>query len=218
MGIGGTLLIYGLVGLVIAVAVVSVEKKSGLESAALFAGSLVFWPVFAPSVLARRAGVEGARPDRKADRRFDRQLAGALARLDDLPAGVLAPEVIRVRGLSEQLGAMSARLEEMDRLLASSEFDRRRVERRLSELSSAALENDPRLETLRARLKNIDRLVAMRDRTQVDLERALLMIEELETQVVLLDLAGRPDADLVQHIKEIADGVEGIAEGLWPAA
>jgi len=54
----------------------------------------------------------------------------------------------------------------------------------------------------------------MRGRTSDDIERVVLKLEELSSQLRLLAFAGRVDADVVRMIKEIAESVEDVTEGL----
>lgn len=217
MGLSGTLLMYSLIGLAVAIATVLQDSAASSRRALSFTGALLFWPLFAPLLFRGPRTVPIARQTSGTRRELDQQLARALLKLQGVSSGLLAPEIERVRGLSSQLTGMIRRLEEMDRLLSSPEFDRKEAEQRLAELTSRAQKDDPRIESLEARLRNIDRLHAMRARTHAELERALLMIEDLAARAVLLELAGRPDMEVVQHIKDIADGVQRIAEGLWPA-
>jgi hypothetical protein len=57
----------------------------------------------------------------------------------------------------------------------------------------------------------------MRNRTGDDLERIVLRLEEMSSQLRLLEFAGRSDAEVVQAIKEIADSVQEVTEGLLQA-
>jgi hypothetical protein len=54
----------------------------------------------------------------------------------------------------------------------------------------------------------------MRDRTRADLERVLYKLEEMSTHLHLLKYAGRPEAEVIRAIKEVAESVEGITEGM----
>ena len=128
---------------------------------------------------------------------------------------VVAPEVARVHGLAGSMTAMEQRVREMDALLATSEFDAAAAGAALAQLEARGLaEDDPRLESVRSRLRNIDRLRQMRNRTGDDLERIVLRLEEMSSQLRLLEFAGRSDAEVVQAIKEIADSVQEVTEGL----
>jgi hypothetical protein len=142
-----------------------------------------------------------------------------LTSLDGVAREVLEKEVARVQKLTGSLTGMEQRLREMDALLAAPEFDAARAEAALRELEARGSgEEDPRLQSLRARRRNIEQLRRMRDRTGQDLERALLKMEEMHSQVLLLRFANRPETELVELVKDISATVEGLSEGLMAAA
>src|SRR5438477_4370202 len=204
MGFAETGLVYALIGIVVGVALALREKRRQLL---FFLAGLLFWPVFAPFLLS-----QGKRPEPAAAQ--DRVLR-ALAHLDGLAADVVAPEIARVRGLGGAMAAMSKRIAEMDALLSSPGLSEPAARALLQELSARGVpEKDPRQESVRARLRKIERMRAMRDRTREDLERILYKLEEMSTQLHLLKFAGRPEAEVVRAIKEVAESVEGITEGL----
>jgi hypothetical protein len=220
MGVRETSLIYLLVGVVIAAALVlRSDETSRSRRALLGAAGLVFWPLFAPVLL------RGKRRNSSASDAFDvrirgaeAQLVAALSRIRGVAEELVAPEVARVHGLAGAMAAMEQRVREMDTLLATAEFDAAAASSALVQLESRGLaEDDPRPESVRSRLRNIDRLRQMRNRTGDDLERIVLKLEEMSSQLRLLEFAGRSDAELVQVIKEIADSVQEVTEGLLQA-
>jgi hypothetical protein len=185
----------------------------------LFLAGLAFWPLFAPVLLAG-----GARPP--APRAgFHARVQGAeallLAALERAreASELAAPEVARVRGLTGAVASMEKRVEEMDALLQGPEFDEAHARASLAELSRRGVpEDDPRTRSVQARLRNVERLRAMRQRTLEDLERIVLKVEEMSSRLQLLRFAGKPDAEVVQLFKEIADSVEDLTEGLLGAS
>jgi hypothetical protein len=225
MSITGTAIIYLILGAVVAIATLLRENEaSRSKRAAGLIITLIFWPIFLPFLLGRpgASSVAAPGPRTEIDQRIDAvedNLLGALSRLHGIAEDILAPEVERVRGLAGALHGMGRRLIEMDRLLATPEFSKTRTEALATELEERSVqEDDPRRESLRARAKNIDRLTAMRARLSEDLERALFKMEEMSSQMVLLNFAGRPEAEAVHMIKEIAASNEGVTEGLFDAA
>jgi hypothetical protein len=215
MGVVETGVVYLAIGLAVALATV-LRSAAGSRRVLVGAAALLFWPFYAVLLFDPPPPKRGELETRIGE--ADRLLAAAVARLDGFASDILEPEVERIRRLAEPLRAMVRRLEEMDELLASPEFDRGRAEAKLAELDGLAAPDDPRTQSLRARLRNIERLSEMRAHTRIELERALLRIEEMSAEIALLKFAGRPDAELLRELKEIADGVEGLAEGLWSAA
>jgi hypothetical protein len=215
MGFAGTAVVYLLIGLAIGVALYLREGR-----ALVFALSIPFWPLLAPFALANRAAPPGPAPS--GDKRItavQTEVMRALAQLGGLAEATLAPEVARVRGLTSALDGMSRRIAEMDELLASPQMATRAGDESITALRAQGVaEDDARLQSVRARLRNIERLRALRDRTRADLDRILLKLEEMASQLHVLRFAGRPEAELLTVIKEIADGIESISDGMLAAA
>ena len=222
MGIHETLVIYGLIGCVVAVALVLREESGApARQLGLFAAGVVFWPVFAPVLLAGKSAAGPAVAGSELEPRIaaaEQQLLATLGRVEGVAEEVLAPEAMRVKSLAGQMSAMARRVREMDELLATSEFDEGRAQAALADLAARGVApEDPRTQSVRSRLRNIERLRAMRVTTSEDLERIILKLEDMSAQIKLLKFAGRPDAEVVKMIKDIADSVEGVTEGLLAA-
>jgi len=216
MGVVETCILYLLLGGVVAVALVlRAEGKGRGARLVTFVSGVFFWPVFAPFLLApARPAAAGTPPARAARDR----LVGALGQVEGLAADVLRPEVARLRGLVDAVGKMEARVAEMDALLATPEFDRAAASGQLEALARRGLPpEDARVQSVQARLRNMERLVAMRERTAADLERVVLQLEEVGSRLQLLKFAGRPDAELVELLQSVASSVEEVTEGLLAA-
>lgn len=219
-------LLYGLIGVAVATALLLREERPRPgRSVLLLCGGTFFWPIFAPLLLSGSAGAR-SHPDDRPGLSFEarisaaeEQLLAALSKLTGIAQEALAPETARVGHLAGALKAMSTRLREIDDLLNAPEFDEHAAVAALRELTSRGLgDDDPRVQSVRSRLRNVERLRAMQSRTADDLERALLKIEEMSSQMLLLKFAGRPDSEVVQVIKEIAESVEEVTEGLLAAS
>lgn len=240
MGIIETALIYGLLGAVVAAALgLRAERAHPLYRGLQVLVWLLLWPLFAPLLLGGResaatsaptststsAGRAGVRPGLKAGAVLDprlsaaeQRLLGALGRLDGVTHALLTPEIERLRGLTGALGGLAKRLAEMDALLGSPEFDARQAAATLEDLLRRGHgDNDARVESVKNRLRNIARLQEMHRRTGEQLERALLKMEEMSSQLLLLQFADGPELDVVERVREIAASVEGLSEG-WLAA
>lgn len=218
MGFVETCVIYLLLGGVVAVALVlRAEGKGPGARCATFVAGLFFWPAFAPFLLS--PGRAPAAPTAVLPARaVQARLLSALGRVEGLAADVLRPEVARLRGLVDAVGRMEARVTEMDTLLGTPEFDRVAAEAQLETLSRRGLlPEDARVQSVQARLRNVERLVAMRERTAADLERVVLQLEEMGSRLQLLKFAGRPDAELVALLQSVASSVEEVTEGLLEA-
>ena len=218
----GTLLIYAILGLVVAAAMALREPRlDALRLLFLFTAGVAFWPLFAPSLLGGpaattpAAGAPGDAPFGTRIQAGEQQLLAALAKVRGVAEGALAPEAARVRDLAASLATMAARLAEIDDTLRAPELDARTLEERLAELVAHGRgSDDARVLSMKARLRNVERLRAMRARTHDDLERALLKMEEITSQMLLLKFAGRPESEVAALIGEIEDGVGGVAEAL----
>lgn len=220
-----TAILYGLVGLCIATALVLREDRRSVSHRALgFIAGAAFWPLFAPMLLG--AGAERQPPGRTTTtsafapriRAAEEQLLTAIGHGEGIAEEVLGAEVARVRAVAGQMASMERRVHEMDELLRTPEFDAESARIALGDLSARGVSpDDPRVQSVRARLRNIERLRSMRDRTCADLERIILKLEEMSSRLRLLRFAGRPDAEVVQLIKEVAESVEEVTEGLLEA-
>jgi hypothetical protein len=226
MGLAGTGIIYLLLGLVVATATVLGEARPGFGRVAfLFTIGALFWPLFAPTLLGAAktgAGASEARggADAAGDARIRAAEADMLAALAKVKGGVageaMAPEAKRVRDLANGLRAMAARVVEIEEALRAPGLDPAAIEAQLTDVAArGGAESDPRAQSLRARLRNVERLRALRGRTGDELERSLFKMEEITSQMLLLKFAGRPEAEVSELIDGIADSVEGATEALF---
>jgi hypothetical protein len=219
MGIVETTVFYLLLGFVTGTAMFLREREAlSLWRCAL---AVLAWPVFAPLLLggAARPPTPPAAPNKgDADARLQRAeqgLLAVLAELDGAAAGALKQEVPRIQKLAASLQKLSGRVQDMDRILATPEFDADRASALLSELHARGAElSDPRALSLRTRLRNIERLKSLREGTAELLERSLLKIEEMSSQVLLLRFAVDPEREVAELMRDIAASVEGLSEGL----
>lgn len=222
MGVVETCILYLLLGTVVAVALVlRAEGKGGGARVVTFVAGVFFWPLYAPFLLspARPPGTGPAAAGVQPGRAAQERLRAALRQVEGLAADVLRPEVARLRGLVDAMGKMEARVAEMDALLATPEFNRALASEQLEALSRRGLgPEDARVQSVQARLRNMERLVAMRERTAADLERVVLQLEEMGSRLQLLKFAGRPDAELVELLQSVAASVEEVTEGLLAAS
>jgi septation ring formation regulator EzrA len=226
MGVLETGIIYGLIGLAVATALVlRSEASSPPARVALFAMGTAFWPLYAPALLApeksrgrARAGSPDAATLGERMQAAQARLLEALAQVEGV-AQAVAPEVARVRLVTGQVAEMERRVKEIDALLGTEEFDLAAAREALARIAARAIpESDPRHQSVQVRVKNIERLHGIRERTLEDLEKIALKLEEMSSRLKLLRFAGRPDAEVVQLFKEVADSVEDVTEGLMAAA
>lgn len=216
MGALETTIIYFVLGLAVGVGASMREAQAARTS--FFLG-LFFWPLILPTLLATpvRAKHPGGVDQRIG--RSERALFDALEQLDGVADELMRPERARIERLISALRRMSSRIAEMDTLLLSPEFSLERAQRTLQScLERGAGEDDPAIRSIRARLRNIDRLAEMRDKTRADLENALLKIEEIGSQIALLKFAGGAELGLLKLIQDIDASVDGACQGLLDAS
>ena len=232
MGIFETSIIYTLVGFAVATSLALARRTSSkLAQAGLFIVHTICWPFFAP-VLLGGALEQGDSPPAGADpsevpgksapkniadpriRGVEAKLMAALDRVGGIAEELLGPQMESVRDLSESLAAMDERIAEMDALLGSAEFDQEEAEQALETLleDPDIDDGDERIESVRSRLRNIERLQKMRHRARRDLQRALLKMEEMNSQILLLQFADQPEEEIARNIQEIASTIDGLSE------
>lgn len=228
-----TAVIYLLVGTTVASAMaLSGPTRSVPSAVGLFVVRVCTWPFFAPILLARAVDTENpseAEPgdfdtdslpeDPRRNSPVDRvqaQLLAALERVGPVAEQLLGPQMESVNNLSRSLRRMQRRVDEMDALLDSPEFDKKSADQALENLleDPDIDDGDPRIESVRSRRRNIDRLHRMRRRARRDLEKALLKMEEMNSQILLLQFAEKPNDEIAENIQEIASTIDGLSEGL----
>ncbi len=217
MSFSATLLIYLVIGLVVASANLLLSARAPrLERVLAFTAAVPFWPIFAPFLIARPRVSRSGSTDGGLETRIEAAVARlieALGSLDGIADDVLGPEVERVTGLGRALRTMARRSAEMSALLATPELSKPRALQSLAALEETSPAN-PRAASIRARIANIERLESMQARTLEALERALLEAEEIGTRMALLRFADRPEDEVVRMIRDIAASVEGVSESL----
>ena len=229
MGLTGTAIIYLLLGLVVASATALGEARLGAGRALfLFTVGALFWPLFAATLLGGGAASKAPNDARVGDdsaanariRAAEADMLAALAKVKGGVAGeAMAPEAARVRDVASGLRALAARVVEIEEALRAPGLDSAAIEAQLEGVAArGADESDPRAQSLRARLRNVERLRTLRARTGEDLERSLFKMEEITSQMLLLKFAGRPEAEVAELIEGIADSVEGVTEALFATA
>jgi hypothetical protein len=221
----GTVVIYALVGLAVAITFCLREVERPLGSRlGIACGMIVFWPLLAPMMFTGRTEGGWKGHETKGFTTTGRvgameaRLVESLRTLEGGAGEVVFAEVARVRGLLGALAAMEVRLGEMDALLGTSEFDDAAAERDLARLTKEAVsEGDPRIASAQARKRHALQLKTMRAKTAADFERALLRVDELASRLRLLRFAGRDDGDTLETIRDVAETIAGVTDGMLAA-
>ncbi len=215
---GQTLILYLVIGAGVAGAVyLSYRPGPGSSRWFVVATAVVFWPLYLPMLLARRADTGQASRITEAPHdklsaaiaQVDAELEAALGCLDGWAEDVLAREKDRIRELRTAWLAQAQRIREMDQLLARPEYAE-------DVADEPGAEGDARLRSSRhARRQNIDRLRRLRGRAFDDLTRSLAWVRELVSMIHLAKFSGAPAARAEELVAQIAAAVEGLSELTW---
>ena len=227
MALSETIIFYLLVGAGISVAVLLTDDEISMGERTFRAlTAVLFWPLYLPILLRKtRAESDAAeihRPDptpsdqmATAITQVEAELDTALNSLDGWVEDVLAEEHGRFSELRSSWHQQSARIRELDRLLAQPEFlatgagENVEVE---SANAESAQPDDRLLQSARARKENIDRLRQIRRRLHDDLMGTLAWVRELVTMIHLAKFTGASASRAEELVAQIASAVEGLSE------
>lgn len=221
MGIVETFMIYLVIGLVVATALwIAHGHTLGVSAVFDLITWTMLWPFFALLLLGQAVPV-AAPPMRteqghevKESRLHETQqrLLQAIGRLEGLAEGVIKPQLTQIDAMVRSLDIAEHRLQEMEELLHLREFDMAQVDAALHDLRGKGYDDEePRVRSLCARRRNIEQLQTMRNRTRDELDRALVKLEEISSQVLLLRFADQPETKLASLLQEVAGNVDGLA-------
>jgi hypothetical protein len=206
-------LVYLLVGLGCAAAVLARGRGSWLDAALL----LLFWPLHGPFLLLSAspepALAAPARAQPGAPGGHDAGLLDALRRAQGTPLAALLPDQETGRALAARLEQARRRVLEIDALLLQPAFSAQRALERQRELEQAG---DRRAaQVAQGRVQHIERLKALRDRSQRELNEVGELIAQLRIQAEVVRLAGA-DEDTRDLIGELMHRIEGLDAVLEP--
>ncbi|MBI5757797.1 MAG: hypothetical protein HZA46_04690 [Planctomycetales bacterium] len=210
-----TLIFYALIGGGVAVAMFAADDRRRFgERAFRTATALLFWPLYLPILLSthRPSTISASTTTKPQDEvtrmlhQVESELDAALASLDGWAEGVLAREQGQIDELKRAWAAQSARIHDLDRVLAQPEFTHA-AESARPELSNERLQHSES-----ARQQNILRLREVRRQAYDDLMSTLACVRELVTMIHLAKFTGAPASKAEELVARIAAAVEGIAE------
>lgn len=224
MGLSESLAFYVLAGLAVGVAnVLAQGRESVVRSAITMIATCLFWPLYLPILLSRRAET-AASEDEAAPREPDalegaiaqveRELDAALRGLDGWAEDALSSESTRIAELRLALAAQASRVRQMDSLLAATE-QAGPAWQPASLAASDAIERWQASQTARA--ENLARLREARDRAETNLIATLAWIRELVSMIHLAKFTGAPASRAEELVAQIAAAVEGVSAVSWKA-
>jgi hypothetical protein len=182
--------------------------------------AVLFWPLFIP-LLLERADEDSSGRDTPSTRAADSlaraisqvesELDAALGSLDGWAEGVLIDERQRLEELRAAWRSQAERVRELDRFLAQPDATAAGSSQGpLDALGAAATERRQKSE--QARLANMRRLRALRQRMLEDLLATLAWVRELATMIHLAKFSGAPASRAEELVSQIAAAVEGLKE------
>lgn len=192
---------YGYVGVGVIVATVLACVRHLRAVDAILAVTL--WPVYAPFLLV------GAHGERTAQ---ETELVAALTRAAVSPLAVALPDAESVRVLGTRLRDATARLAELDAVLARPDFDVPRAEARVHELAARGATHAAA--TAQLRVKTLGQLHAMRARFRGELDEIHELVAQLvaQAELVRLDPTAAHGNELVRELVARLEGLDELLE------
>lgn len=199
------------------------SRRSSTDTSPVTDTVLTFalWPLYVPVLLApSRPSVTRSKAVRRAPSpRIERErallaeaLEAARARVEPSSLASLLPTDQQLSMLAEHLESLDAKVQELDEVLSTEEFDLARAERRLREANPASVEGAT------AAVDGVRRLTALRERAARERDELLGLCARLRMQITVLRFAeGAPGERLAALVGEILGRVEGVGAALDPA-
>jgi hypothetical protein len=233
MGLTETIVFYLLFGAGVAFAVaLSGDDRSPARKSLEIVTAALFWPFYIPILLHTPQSYPQVdqsvdltvSPDDNFAAAIDQveaELDSALGSLDGWAENVLAGEQDRLSELRAAWRNQAERIREIDRILARPEFVASHDETAGDLFLETGAESDPvdhadgrerRLQSVRARQANIERLTAIRRQMHDDLLGTFAWVRELVTMIHLAKFTGAPASRAEELIAQIAAAVEGLSE------
>ena len=212
MGIGETIIIYLVIGVGVSIAVVlRADNQSFTRRAYLASVGLIFWPVFVPTLIARReSSIESSReiepePSGALIRisKIEDELNALLVNKDGWAERVLAGEADRICSLIVAMRSQAQRVSEMALLLSG-------LNARSQPLPIAGEENADR-ENDAAHKHTSGFLHQLHDNAERELWRAIAKTEELINMIYVARFAGGSRSEMDNLLIAISSTVESIS-------
>lgn len=208
MSVRDILVVYGLLGLACAVAVIHRAEVRGAATVASALAALLLWPLWAPFALApaRRRG------DDEVVRRVERALAEAVEAARGTAMSELFNEAT-ARRVAAEVTRVAGRLRELRALADDRSFDLEASARRLAELEASGA-SERTVATARMQHGSLERLARLRASDTRALVEVAELLEALRTQLVLSRLAGSNADSATEMVSEVWCRLEGLGAAL----
>ena len=203
MSLRDLLILYGVVGIACAIAVLRRTPAGGARAAASAVATVFVWPLWAPFALGAAAprATRGA-PAGGALARIQRALDEAVSAVAGTPmSDAFSPKV--AARIGDEVARVAARLDELSALTAGAGFDAEASAQRLRDLEASGAP-ERTVVTARMQHESLARLVQLRAADAQALEDLAGLLEALRTQLLLARYSGSP-----------ADGAGAIVTEVW---
>jgi hypothetical protein len=187
---------YAAIGVVVAIAAAVAGRRPSAGDVLLLTA---VWPLAGPMILFG---------DR--ERADDHELVSALARAKASPLASILPDAETARVLQARLREASARLADLDDVLARPDFDPAAAQRRASELTARGAA--AAAATAQLRVRTLGQLRELRERYRSELDEVRELIAQLVTQAELVRLQPSIAQASSELVRELVTRVEGLGD------
>jgi hypothetical protein len=188
------LVLYGIVGLACAVAVMRRGHATGARAAASLAATLLVWPLWAPfalgsvSMRVSRSAPRDGTPEHHGVRRIEAALDAAVHAVASTPMSeVFSPKI--ASRIAAEVSRVAERLDELTALTTRAGFDTQASARHLADLE-ARRAPERTVVTARMQHESLARLEAIRVADAQALEELAELLEALRAQLLLARYSG----------------------------
>ncbi|HEY3818022.1 MAG TPA: hypothetical protein VGL81_12670 [Polyangiaceae bacterium] len=203
MSLRDLLLLYGIIGLACAIAVLRRGPATGARAVTSAVATVFIWPLWAPFALgAAKPPIPRRGPDSASVGRIDRALADAVAAVAGTPMSeVFSPKT--AARIAAEVARVASRLDELSALTTQAAFDAAASAQHLKDLEARGA---PERTVVTARLQHdsLTRLQQLRSADAQALEELAELLEALRTQLLLARYSGAS-----------ADGAGAIVGEVW---
>jgi hypothetical protein len=196
------LLLYGVIGVACAVAVLRRAPSTGARALSSAVASVLVWPLWAPFALGAAPKPPAPGPSTGSVARIDRALSEAVQAVAGTPMSeVFSPRV--AARISAEVARVAARLEELSALTARTAFDEPTSAAHVRDLEARGAP-ERTIATARLQHDSLVRLQKLRAADAQALDDLADLLEALRTQLLLARYSGAS-----------ADGAGAIVSEVW---
>jgi hypothetical protein len=197
------LVLYAIIGLGCAVAVLRRAPTAGVRSVSSALATVLVWPLWAPFALGGPSRTPARRAQGSASvTRIEQALAEAVAAVAGTPMSDVFSQKVSSR-IAAEVARVAARLEELSALTSQVAFDAHASARHLKDLETRGV-RERTMATAKLQHDNLTRLQQLRAADAQALEELAELLEALRTQLLLARYSGSS-----------ADGAGAIVGEVW---